>query len=766
MWSIGFGLEKLGLVAVRRPVVFTLFMLLVSVFAAFQVPNVRFDGDVTAILPENSAAYRNYFNNRERFRDFGRDLTILVESDRLITASGLEDLRYLQLELSVTPGVANATTLFSVPLPDPATGEIGQFFPEEIAGDAEARSLVDRLLNAYPQAASLVSPQRNTAIILVSMTPETADKAGGYRAYLAVKEAAAAAAPSDFKLRYTGLTPIGATIVSGLVSDQTRLTVIGLVLGAAIAFAVFRSLVAAIICGIAPAFTALWTIGMFGLFGTPINYLTTVLPTLALIVCYADGIMLYFRWQQNNAASGDAGANMVEALTTVGPASSLTSITTLLAFVSFLFSSGSALHEFALLGAAAIALAFIAVIIGLPVAAHWAVRSGLVRAGMVREPNFGSIGKRGYKFVAARPLVIAATGIALTLLLSVVHFLVRPEYRITDYLPKTSDVRQAEELSNEIFGGRSMLLVSVPKAVPGAVLSAPNRTRLQEAEAVLSTVFSPERVTSLNRLTRDISDPAAVDRLAAQIEAAQSENHEGYVSRDGGSMLVTVRIPSDQSIAVTLEQIKLLEKGMAALPYGKDVIVTGFDVLMAEEFTGLIQQLRWSLIAAIFMGVVIVGIAARSPVMAVAAITPNLLPILMVELVIWLRGGGINISEVIALTIAFGIAIDNAVHLINIFTAERAKGVSVETAVDRAMTEAGPALVASMVIICVSSLVTLLSVLPMVPIVGGLIIATLVTALVSNLVILPANILALKRFLPESATESTKAEASFQESRP
>jgi uncharacterized protein len=231
-------------------------------------------------------------------------------------------------------------------------------------------------------------------------------------------------------------------------------------------------------------------------------------------------------------------------------------------------------------------------------------------------------------------------------------------------------------------------------------------------------------------------------------------------------MLVTVRIPSDQSIAVTLEQIKSLEKGMAALPYGKDVIVTGFDVLMAEEFTGLIQQLRWSLIAAIFMGVVIVGIAARSPVMAVAAITPNLLPILMVELVIWLRGGGINISEVIALTIAFGIAIDNAVHLINIFTAERAKGVSVETAVDRAMTEAGPALVASMVIICVSSLVTLLSVLPMVPIVGGLIIATLVTALVSNLVILPANILALKRFLPESATESTKAEASFQESRP
>jgi predicted RND superfamily exporter protein len=764
MWSIGFGLEKLGLAAARRPVLFSLLMLLVSAFAALQVPNVRFDGDVTAVLPENSAAYRNYFNNRERFRDFGRDLTILVESDRLVTASGLEDLRFLQLELAVTPGVANTTTLFSVPLPDSQTGEIGQFFPEEITSDEEARSLVDRLLQSYPQAASLISAERKTAVILVTMTEETADKAGGYAAYLGVKQAAAAA-PADFTLRYTGLTPIGATIVSGLISDQLRLTVIGLVLGATIAFAVFRSVVAAVICGIAPTITALWTIGMFGYLGTPINYLTTVLPTLALIVSYADGIMLYFRWQRNNSLSPDAKANMVEALRTVGPASSLTSITTLLAFLSFLFASGAALHDFALLGAAAIALAFIAVIIGLPVAAHWAARMGMVRVGKVREPNFGNVGKRAYAFVAGRPLAIAVTGLVLTLLLLVVHFQVQPEYRITDYLPKASDVRHAEELSNEIFGGRSMLLVSVPKAAPGAVLSAPNRVRLQEAEAVLSTVFSPERVTSLNRLTRDIRDSAAIERLAAQIEGAQAENREGYVSRDGGSMLVTVRIPSDQSIGVTLGQIRSLEKGMSVLPYGKEVVVTGFDVLMAEEFTGLIQQLRTSLILAIFMGVAIVGIATRSPLLAVVAITPNLLPILMVELVIWARGGGINISEVIALTIAFGIAIDNAVHLINIFSAERARGTSIEASVERAMTEAGPALVASTVIICVSSMVTLMSVLPMVPIVGGLIIATLITALVANLLILPANILALRRFLPESATEEAKTDTSLQESR-
>ncbi len=283
MWSIGFGLEKIGLAAMRRPVLFSLLLLLVSVAAASQITKVRFDGDVTAVLPENSEAYRNYFDNRERFRDFSRDITILVESPRLMTASGLEDLRFLQLEMAVTEKVANATTLFSIPLADRETGELGQFFPEEIQSDEDAASLVGRLLETYPQAGQLVAPEQNAALLIVTL-PENLPKFEGYSSYIAIREAALAAAPQDFKLRFTGLTPIGATIVSGLLTDQLRLTVIGILLGAAIALIVFRSVAAALICAVAPGLTALWMIGLFGWLGVPINYLTTVLPTLALIV--------------------------------------------------------------------------------------------------------------------------------------------------------------------------------------------------------------------------------------------------------------------------------------------------------------------------------------------------------------------------------------------------------------------------------------------------------------------------------------------------
>ncbi|MEZ5792952.1 MAG: MMPL family transporter, partial [Nitratireductor sp.] len=220
-----------------------------------------------------------------------------------------------------------------------------------------------------------------------------------------------------------------------------------------------------------------------------------------------------------------------------------------------------------------------------------------------------------------------------------------------------------------------------------------------------------------------------------------------YVSRDGKQLLVSARIPSGQSIQLTLEQIDALQAGLGKLSYGKDVIVTGFDVLMAREFTGLIGQLRTSLLLAIFLGVIIVGVATRAPYLAIAALTPNLLPVLAVEFAVWLKGGTINLSEVIALTIAFGIAIDNAVHVINVYTSEKRAGFAPDIALERAVKEVGPALGASTMIICVACLVTQISNLPVVPVLGRLMIATLIVALVSNLAVLPANILTINRLM-------------------
>lgn len=747
MIGIGFGLERIGLAARRYPVIFSILLVLISIAAASNLPQLRFDGNVTSILPEETDSYRNYFDQKSAYRDSASDLTILIRSDRLMTAEGLEDLRSIHLDAALTDDVESVVSIFSIPDPDPVTGEITQFFPQVIEDDNTAEELVTSLLALYPQASRLIAPEKNTALMVVSLDYSMLDsEESSYVQYDNVRSELEAVAPDDFELFYTGITPIGATIVSALISDQLKLTVIGLLLGTSLAYYIFRSLLSAFICAIPPTLTSLWSLGLFGYFQVPITYLTTVLPTLALILAFADGIVLYFRWQSSNAQAPDLDLNLLRAIRDVGPASALTSITTVLAFLSFSFASGTAMKEFSVLGMAVVSMAFFAVIIGLPLAIHWVIVSGLSKPEKIRRPAFHGIGKRIYEFVSPRSGAISIAAVVIVLALGVVHSFVTPEFRITDFLPINSETRNAEELTNSVAGGRSPIFVSLPKAEDGPALSDSNLERLRSVQTLLTDIYGADRIFSLAEIAGRLETEQAKERLSEQIETALGESRSTFVSRDGKNMLVTVYNPSDQPIAQTLEQISQTRERLLELDWGEDAIVTGFDVLMADEFTRLVEQLRTSLLLAIFLGVMIIGIATRSPMLTVAAITPNLLPILAVELVVWLKGGTVNLSEVIALTISFGIAIDNAVHVINFYNQEIKAGRSVEEAVSRAVKEVAPALAASTTILCTSCLVTQMSILPMVPVLGRLMIATLLFAYIANLLILPANILTISRW--------------------
>ncbi len=746
MWSLGFGLERLGLLALKFPKLFSLLLVVVCTYAGLSLTTLKFDGNVTAVLPEDSKAYQEFFKQKELYRDAARDITLIIKSDRLITASGLEDVRSLQLELALAEGVQNAATLFSVPRPDPQTGEFDNYFPEFIESDEDAKRLVAQLLEKQPQAIGLIVPKDNIAVIRLSMGSGISDRQS-YEIYREIRKEVEAIKPDDFEILFTGLTPLGLTIVEALVSDQMKLTLIGLVLGTGIALYVFRSLLAAFICAVPPAITALWTIALFAVTGSPLNYLTTILPTLALILAFADGIVLYYRWQRSNVDSDDFAQNLRIAVKRVGPASALTSVTTALAFSSFSFASSSALKDFSLLGVGAVSAAFFAVIIALPLAAHWALALGLVKKGKVSKPIFENLGIVLHKLVFPRPMAISLAAIILVATLAYVHTLVRPEYRITDYLPLQSDTKKAEKIANESLQGGSVLFVSVPVPNHDDLLAAENREVLSRAENALSAVFNPAQVFSLNSLFRQLESDVAFEAVAKQLQGLADTTRSGYVALDNSAMQISVRLPSNQSILETTAQIEKIKQALANAGI-TDSFITGLPVLMAEEFTSLIEQLRTSLLIAIALGVIVIGVATRSPIMAIAAITPNLIPILMIEWVIWMRGGAVNLSQVISLTVAFGIAIDNAVHVINVLDEARRSGLGIRDGIKTAMGEVGPALGASTLIICVATLVTQISVMPMVPVLGQLMIATLIIALFANLAILPANVLTMRELMP------------------
>ena len=208
---------------------------------------------------------------------------------------------------------------------------------------------------------------------------------------------------------------------------------------------------------------------------------------------------------------------------------------------------------------------------------------------------------------------------------------------------------------------------------------------------------------------------------------------------------VSASTSAGESTLVVEQRIERLQARLDSLPFSHDASITGLTVLLSKEFPKLISNLRTGLLVSIFLAVVVVAVATRSPALALAALIPNLMPILFTETVIWSIGASLSVTNLIGLTIAFGIAIDNAVHVINAYEKLEKAGRSIQECVARAVTDIAPALFASTGIVCVSAIITQLSSMPSVTELGRLLIATLIVALISNLAILPsAMILTLK----------------------
>lgn len=747
--SIGFGLERIGVAAMRWPIVFAACLLLFTVFSVFNLLSVTFNGSVTGVLPKKSESFIAYEAQKKDFRNFSRDVAIIVRSPRLLTAEGLSDLRDFQLDMSLAEGVTNAISVMAAPSFNAEIGEFETYFPTDIESDEEAKALVEKLTVAFPQAYSLISNEQNAAVVLISLdlSEDDGNDAKTFALFRSIQAEAAELAPEDFELLYAGLTPIGLTILETLLTDQTRLTLFGLLLGAVIAVLFFRSVVAALFCALPPLLTAIWAIGFFGLTGVSVTYMTTILPTLALVLAYADGIVLFHRWNKMNREGegtvDEVRANLKEAVLRVGPASALTSLTTAFALSSFAFSSSEALVEFAWVGVVLVLFAFLAVIVSVPVLGLALIKLGWISTGArTSSPfRFGALASNIYE---SGPKVIAAGALVVVGAMFFVHSELEPDYRITDLLPRGSSTLEAETYANDVFGGRSLIFFSIPVVGDGGMTNSDNRKRLEDITRLLSEPFGNEKVYSIEALWRG-KDAAQTEFIAERIESAPDAARRGYISKDGDKMLVSLRVPSSQSISETQVLLEDLHKRLEVLPFYSELTVTGFPVLLATEFSDMINELRRNLLIAAGLGVLLIGFATRSLWLAAMVAVPNLFPILFVEAIIYFKIGQISVTEVVALTLAFGIAIDNAVHVINVFRAQDEANGTVRERLRFAVGEVAPALAASTMIICAGTAVALTSSLPILTTIGGLIIATLIIALATNLIILPANILALSR---------------------
>jgi len=757
--TAGFGLEKLGLLTARYPRTTLLIIAATLPIFLFFATRIEFNSDIREIFRSDSQGYAVLEEVTRQYPGSGRDILLVVEGDDIFTPEALGALRFLQLDMALDEDVKYVLSLFSARKPPDAQGNAESLIPGEINAQTDMEAL-RKQVQAHPLVAGkLLSKDAKMALVVIALTNKERGVAELTKIMARVNELTTDIF-EDSGLRFTptGLAAMRVEIIGALIRDQSRFAIAGLVLGLGLCWFFFRRWAYVAMAGVPAIVAVLWLSGGMALVGQEVNVLTNIIPVLVVVIVFSDALHLLFGVRHNIADGHDLDSAIEKAVHEVGPACVLTSVTTTLALLSLTLVPHDFISSFGLTAALGTAIAYCATIALVPAMCALFLR---------RTPRKRAVGEGEYwferkitdfseataRFILASPRAIAATGIAITLIAGALYAQNEPRYSYQENLPEGNEAFAAiQKIDSSLGGSNSLrLMIQLPRE---AKLQSPETLKIiADAHAILESEPTFGAITSLHNIELWMNSGSGDAQARADVfhflEKSKTPLSSRLTSKDNNSALLRAQfraIDSTELIPVLDRLQGKLDKLRTANP-GVEYSVTGFTPLSARASTEMIGKLNQSLAMAIGVIIILIGFALRSATYALVSIPPNLLPIAAGGSLLYLNNYGLQFTSVVAFTVAFGIAVDSTIHVLNRYRLEREKSDDVDIAIGKTLAAIGPVLIVATIILISGVAVTIISELPMVQLYGQISSLVLVTALVGAMVFLPAILSVIDKWL-------------------
>src|SRR5437763_11498503 len=172
--SIAFGLERMGLVAVQKPVLSCIILAAMFIAAIFGIERIKIDDSLSQLFRSDSKEYRQYEAVTKRFPATEFDVLVVLEGKTLLARDNLEKVRDLVTDLQLVEGTRGLISLFSA-RQAPAPGRLpAALFPQELPQGAEYDRVLETAKTNETIRGKLLSEDGALALIVLSLDPAIA----------------------------------------------------------------------------------------------------------------------------------------------------------------------------------------------------------------------------------------------------------------------------------------------------------------------------------------------------------------------------------------------------------------------------------------------------------------------------------------------------------------------------------------------------------------------------------------------------------------
>lgn len=568
---------------------------------------------------------------------------------------------------------------------------------------------------------------------------------------------------NNLDVRISGMPYIRTLNSQNIVDEIGKFILAALLVTSFIFFLFFRSFRATFISLIVVCIGVMWTLGIIGLLNYEITVLTALIPPLIIVIGIPNCIFLINKYQHEVKLHGNKVKSLQRVITKIGNATLMTNVTTASGFATFILTESKLLKEFGVVASLSILAIFILCILIIPIIYTFLPFPKDRHLEHLNKRWIGGFVNWMERMVKQQRIAIYITSVVLLTLSIIGIYQIKISGSLIEDMPQESDFVNDIRFFEKEFNGIMPLEFMIDTKRKKGVMKLSTLKRMDELEDLIIEIpelSKPISVVSLVKYSKQAyyngnpkfyQLPTAQENSFILSYAKNSSSNvdllKNFVDSTGQYARITTFMKDIGTDKMERIEENIQTKIDKVFPKDRyDVTMTGKALVFQKGTKYLVKNLAISLSLAILLIALFMAYMFRSGRMIIVSLIPNLLPLLVTAGLMGYLGVPIKPSTILVFSIAFGISVDDTIHFLAKYRQElQANHWKIKVSVYGALRETGVSMFYTSIVLFFGFSVFTISSFGGTVALGALVSATLLFAMLSNLLLLPSLLLSLER---------------------
>ena len=777
VFLVGFWDSVSNLILRNRILIISLLILATSFFIS-QWQYIKFSNTEANLLPDKHEVNLEYLDFTDKFGEEGNLIVIGIKDSLLFTTENLNAWNNLSKVLKDTNFVESVIAIGDLQKlkKDKKKQQfyLEPFIKDTITSDVELISIKKELFEKYPFYDEFLFNTKTKSVRTAIHLKKSIVNEVGRETYInsvLIPKVESFEAKYNLDIKISGMPYVRTKNAENIKSEISTFVILALIITSIIFFLFFRSYRATFISLFVVMIGVVWTVGILGLFiiNTPpgdfeISVLTGLIPPLIIVIGIPNCIFLINKYQHEVNKHGNKAKSLQKVITKIGNATLMTNVTTASGFATFIITNSKLLKEFGIVASLSILAIFILCILIIPIIYSFLPIPEEKHLEHLNRTWINSLGDWIEKTVKKSKINIYIISVLLLVTSIIGIYQIRISGSIIDDMPQKADWFDDIMFYEKEFNGIMPLEILI-------------NTKRKKGVTKLSTIKKMSKIEDVILEIPELSKPISMVSLVKYSKQAYYNGNPKYyqvpTSQENSFILSYAKNSTSDSDVdliknyvdstgqytritafmkdMEIEKMEEIEKKLnyeisKIMPSDNfEVSITGKAYLFQKGTKYLVKNLILSLSLAIFLIALLMAYMFRSLKMIFISLIPNLLPLIVTAGLMGYLGVAIKPSTILIFSIAFGIAVDDTIHFLAKYRQELiTNNWEVKKSVYNALRETGVSMFYTSIVLFFGFSVFTVSNFGGTVALGALVSATLLFAMLSNLLLLPSMLLSLE----------------------